>query len=372
MSSVAPKGRQPLAAAALFRRVRSSCDTLPDDRGGAAELALREALRSAVARFALPWPSLLACDTQRVAGPVGTLDGSERVPCDTPRRAILAPGAPASLRPSCPRVLRHLQRGQALAARACLAGPSLVSREGTGYCASTTMHGASCGPKGHRHGSSTYAHQMWGAAMVPPEPRAGSPLRPAPIGPPEGTDKQEGERHAAQRCLTQRRPEHPQLPLRLTADALRAPAPHSETLHAYGGPSMLGVKNGEQASWFQPGQAAAQAGRVTSYARPDRAAGVGPRLHLVHDVPRHAAHAAGRVHVIASGERGPDKGQPCRWVPDLRVSQRHVYRLMRGGRARWKSENETCKTLPHQGDHFAHTDGHGAQPRSVVWATRMR
>jgi len=32
-------------------------------------------------------------------------------------------------------------------------------------------------------------------------------------------------------------------------------------------------------------------------------------------------------------------------MTDLRVSQRNVYHLMRGGRARWKIENETFNTL---------------------------
>jgi hypothetical protein len=45
---------------------------------------------------------------------------------------------------------------------------------------------------------------------------------------------------------------------------------------------------------------------------------------------------------------------------------------MRGGRARWKIDNETCNTLQNQGDHFAHTDGHGTQNLSVVCALLMR
>jgi hypothetical protein len=44
---------------------------------------------------------------------------------------------------------------------------------------------------------------------------------------------------------------------------------------------------------------------------------------------------------------------------------------MRGGRARWKIENETFKTLQNQGYNFAPNDGHGKQNLSVVCATRM-
>ena len=59
------------------------------------------------------------------------------------------------------------------------------------------------------------------------------------------------------------------------------------------------------------------------------------------------------------------------WVTDLRVSKRHVYHLMRGGRARWKIENETFNTLKNQGDNFEHHDGHGQHHLAVVCAMRM-
>jgi hypothetical protein len=44
---------------------------------------------------------------------------------------------------------------------------------------------------------------------------------------------------------------------------------------------------------------------------------------------------------------------------------------MRGGRARWKIENETFNTLKNQGYHFEHNYGHGEQNLSVVFATIM-
>ena len=47
------------------------------------------------------------------------------------------------------------------------------------------------------------------------------------------------------------------------------------------------------------------------------------------------------------------------------------YRLMQGGRARWKIENETFNTLKNQGYNFEHNYGHGEQNLSVVFATLM-
>ena len=107
--------------------------------------------------------------------------------------------------------------------------------------------------------------------------------------------------------------------------------------------------------------------------RHDRAAGLVHRFRFLNDVPLKASHAEGRVNCIEYGERGQDKVQHVSWVTDLRVTKRNVLHLMRGGRARWKSENETCNTRKNQGSHFEHTSGHGEQHLAVVFAMlRMR
>jgi hypothetical protein len=93
---VAPKARTYLCADALFRVVRRGFATIADDREGAAEIAFTDALMSAFAMVSRTSPALRAFDTPRVEGHVGTIDGMEHVPCDTPLRARLAPGSPES------------------------------------------------------------------------------------------------------------------------------------------------------------------------------------------------------------------------------------------------------------------------------------
>ena len=44
---------------------------------------------------------------------------------------------------------------------------------------------------------------------------------------------------------------------------------------------------------------------------------------------------------------------------------------MRGGRARWRVENETFNTLKNQGYQFEHNFGHGKKNLSVVFARLM-
>jgi len=371
MSLVAPKGRTHLSADALFRMVRSGFANIPDHREGETEISLADALMAAFAMFSLKSPSLLAFDKHRAEGNLGTIDAIDRVPCDTQMREILDPVSPEAVRPLFTRVFGQLQRGKALEPMAFLEDHYLLSLDGTGYFSSKTIHCASCLQKVHRNGSITYYHQILGAAIVHPEKREVIPLIPEPIVKQDGTDKNDCERNAAKRFIAKLRKDHPHLKFIVTEDSLSSNAPHIETLHAHGLHYILGVKDGDHAYLFEQVAVADQAGRVTYYERHDRAAAVVHRFRFVNDVPLNESNTDVRVHFIEYGELGDHKVQHFSWVTDLRVSKRNVYHLMRGGRARWKIENETFNTLKNQGYHFEHNYGHGTKNLSVVFAMVM-
>src|SRR5216683_1912484 len=371
MAIIAPQGRKHLSADALFRLVRSGFANIPDHRSDEVDISLTDALMSAFAMFSLTSPSLLAFDKQRVEGNLETIYGIPRAPCDTRMRERLDPVSPESLRPSFTSVFRQLQRGKALEDMVFLDGHYLVALDGTGSFSSPTIHCASCLQKVHRNGSITYYHQMLGAALIHPDFRAVIPLMPEPMITQDGTEKNDGERNAAKRFMAKLRQDHPHLKFIITEDSLSSNAPHIETLHDYGCHYILGGKEGDHAYLFKQVQAAEHAGRVTDYERHDRAAGVVHRFRLVNDVPLNASRADVRVNVIAYWEMGKDKVQSFSWVTDLRVSTRNVSKLMRGGRARWKIENETFNTLKNQGYNFEHNYGHGEQNLSVVFAQVM-
>jgi hypothetical protein len=286
-------------------------------------------------------------------------------------REMLDPVSPQSLRPVFKSIFRQLQRGKALEAMVFLDGHYLLALDGTGYFPSTTIHCAACLHKVHRNGSVTYSHQMLGAALIHPDVRAVIPLVPEPIGKHDGTDQNDCERHATKRFIAQLRQDHPHLKCIVTEDSLSSNAPHIETLQHYARHYILGFKEGDHAFLFQQVQVAEHAGRVTSDERHDRAAGVVHRFRFVNDVPLNASNVDVQVNFIEYWEIGDDKVQHFSWVTDLRVSTRNVFRLMRGGRARWKIENETFNTLKNQGYNFEHNYGHGEQHLSVVFAMLM-
>jgi hypothetical protein len=371
MAILAPKGRKHLSADALLRLVHSGFANIPDDRPDDVDISLADVLMSAFAMFSLKSPSLLAFDQQRAEGNLHTIYGIERVPCDTYMREILDPVSPKSLRPVFKNLFRQLQRGKALEEMVFLDGYYLLALDGTGYFSSTTIHCESCLQRVHRNGSLTYYHQMLGAAIIHPDVRTVIPLMPEPIGTHDGTDKNDCERNAAKRFIVKLRQDHPHLKFIVTEDSLSSNAPHIETLQNHALHFILGVKEGDHTFLFQQVQAAEHAGRVTSYERHDRAARVVHRFRFVNDVPLNASHVDVRVNFIEYWELGEDKVQHFSWVTDLRVSTRNVFRLMRGGRARWKIENETFNTLKNQGYNFEHNYGHGTQNLAVVFATVM-
>ena len=66
-------------------------------------------------------------------------------------------------------------------------------------------------------------------------------------------------------------------------------------------------------------------------------------------------------------------GQVTRWtwITDLPLTARTVEQVARGGRARWKIENETFNTLKNQGYHFEHNYGHGYEQLATALALLM-
>jgi Transposase DDE domain len=371
MAPQAPKTRKHLSADALFGLLRTGFAAIADHRPGNPDISLVDALMSAFAMFSLKSPSLLAFDRERTEGNLQRVYGMERVPCDTSMRAILDPVAPESLRPLYKRVFGALQRGKVLEDMVFVEDHYLVALDGTGYFSSQQIHCASCLETHHRNGTVTYRHQMLGAALIHPAKREVIPLMPEPILKQDGTNKNDCERSAAKRLIAKLRQDHPHLKLIVTEDSLSSNAPHIEVLRDHQMHYLLGVKEGDHPALYEHVAAAERAGRVIYYDRDDVKTSLRHRFRFVSDVPLNKAHVDLHVNFLECWEWDQDQVQHFSWVTDLRVNKGTVYQLMRGGRARWRIENETFNTLKNQGYHFEHNFGHGYQHLSVVFALLM-
>lgn len=370
----ARKARKDLSADALFKRLRRRFDQVPDVRAGKADIAMGDALMSAFAMFSLKDPSLLAFDKRRddPNDNFRTIYGIERVPCDSQMRDLLDPVEPAQLRPLYADIFRCLQRGKALEDFVYLDGQYLVSLDGTGYFSSSKIQCPSCLVKHHRNGTVTYSHHMLGAALVHPDLKEVVALAPEPIINADGDAKNDCERNATRRWLKLFRQDHPHLPIIVIEDGLAANAPHLRDLREANARFIIGVKPGDHTFLFELLHAADEAGRTQTLTVTDPDTGILHHFRFHHDMPLNESNPDMAVNVLEYWEIHADgKVQYFSWITDLPLTPDTVYAVMRGGRARWKIENETFNTLKNQGYHFEHNYGHGVQNLSVVLALLM-
>lgn len=364
-----------LSMDALLTSARHAFAQLPDPRPSG-KIALADALMSGLAVFVLKDPSLLAFDDRRQqdAGNLQRIFGITQVPCDTRLRELLDPVDPELLRPLYRELFAHLQRGKALEPFAYFDGYYLLSLDGTGSYSSEKVGSASCLVKKRRNGTITYYQQVLGAALVHPDYREVIPLCPEMIQKQDGAKKNDCERNAARRFLKKLRAEHPRLKLIVIEDALSANGPHIRDLQEHDLRFFLGVKPGDHPLLFHlVDQAVAAETAVVFTERDPHHSEISRTFQVVTSVSLNQANVALKVNFLGCTEQNTKTGvtRTFSWVTDLPLTRENASHLMRGGRARWKIENETFNTLKNQGYHLEHNYGLGKEHLSEVFVMLM-
>jgi hypothetical protein len=377
-SVIPPPTRKHLSSDPLLAGIHKRAEDLPDARDGDADYSMADAVMSAVAMFSLKDPSLLAFQDRRNDENMKNIFLISQVPSDTRMREILDPVEPELLRPMFGDVFRNLQRGRALEPFVFHDGCYLLSIDGTEYYSSKKVHCDCCLQRKNKNtGEITYYHQMLGVVLVHPDRKEVIPLAPEPIVKQDGDNKNDCERNAAKRLLRKIRDEHPNLPLIVVEDGLASNAPHIEELKRLRMHFLLGAKPDDHQHLFAEVIQAQEEGRATSITWTESRKPGQPEvlceISFVHDLPLNKSHPHLRVNFLQYIEWGP-AGEVLKqfsWVTDLVITSENARHLVRGGRSRWKVENETFNTLKNQGYHFEHNYGHGTQNLSVVFAMLM-
>jgi hypothetical protein len=365
------KLRKNLNADALFSLVRSGFEKIKDHRSNNIKISLQDALMSGFAMFSLKDPSLLAFE-ERISEDTNlkSIYKINNVPSDTQMRTILDEVDPADIEPSFNDIFRNLQRGKVLEPMIFMNRCYLISIDGTGYFSSNKIHCDFCCTKTNsKTGEITYQHQMLGAAIVHPDIKEVIPLAPEPIIKQDGESKNDSERNASKRFLEKLRKTHPHLRLIITEDGLSSNAPHIHELKKHHMHYILGAKKGDHAFLFDYVESAAKEGLTTEieYQNDD----VVHQFRFINQVPLNASNQDLFVNFVEYWETTPKKTMHFSWITDMDVTEENVSKIMRGGRARWRIENETFNTLKNQGYHLEHNFGHGMKNLSVVFAMLM-
>ena len=320
----------------------------------------KDCIMSALAVFGFKMPSLLQFEKDKDSEPwlrrnLRTLYGVEEAPSDTTIRERLDTISPSQLRRPFKKIFACLQRGKVLEAYRYLEGYHIISLDGTGQFSSEKVHCECCCEKHHRNGRVEYYHQMLGAVLIHPERREVIPLAPEPIVKGDGTTKNDCERNAAKRLLSDLRREHPHLKVLIVEDGLASNFPHLSLLDSLNMQYVIGVKSGDHKylfHWIKDLKP-----MVHEYT--DNV-GTQHQFHAYTDVPLNDANYDYRVNVLEYWETKKDgRKQYFSWVTKFALTPENVYQVMRAGRARWKIENETFNTLKNQGYNFEHNYGHG-------------
>ncbi|MBC8393433.1 MAG: transposase [Deltaproteobacteria bacterium] len=369
-----PKSRKHLNADALFKRLHIGFSKVSDCRQGDIDIAMADALMSGFAMFSLKDPSLLAFDKRRGTDEnLRTIYHIESVPSDTQMRTILDGVNPEEIRPAYKDIFRALQRGKALEPMAFFEGCYLLSLDGTGYFSSKKLSSGSCLKKvSKKSGEVTYYQQMLGGAIVHPDFKEVIPLAPEFIIKQDGQSKNDCERNAAKRFFKKLRKDHPRLPLIIIEDALSSNAPHIREAEKYNLHYILGVKNGDHSFLFNQVKEAQKRGETTQFEFVDKDhPEMVHRFLFLNQVPLNESNQNLLVNFLEYWQITPTETKHFSWITDFTVTKDNAYQLMRGGRARWKIENETFNTLKNQGYHFGHNYGLGKNNLSAVFAMLM-
>lgn len=364
--------RKNLCADSLISSLYRLFQKIPDpwDLQSQTLISFTDVLMSGLAVFGLKFPSLLQYDQCRKVLDQNLLNlyHINRPPSDTYLRERLDELDPSFIRPAFKKLFAQLQRGKCLEKFEFLNEYYLVSLDGTGEFSSSEVCCAQCCKKEHKDGSVTYYHQMLGACIVHPDQSNVIPLCPEIIQNRDGSVKNDCERNAAKRFIEHFKREHPHLKVVILGDGIASNAPYIRLLESHKMKYLLGAKPGDHQSLFD----AVEDSEKTRYYEFRDGNGFFHQFRYLNDITLNKSNPDVRVNFLEYMQTDP-KGKETlfSWVTNIHITQTNVFALMKGGRSRWKIENETFNTLKNLGYNLEHNYGHGKKYLSTIFCLLM-
>ena len=360
-----------LSFSALRKSLSEHFSRVDDHRQrGKVDHVLHDCLMSGFAMMFFQDPSILAFQ-QRMQDSMhrnnlGTIFNVHTIPKDTQMRSVLDAIDPESIRPAFSDFLFKLQRGKQLAQYQFIDGKYLVSIDGSQYFSSEKIHCQNCLTCESKN-SIRYHHQILQPVIVHPDRKQVLPLAPEQISNRDGSEKQDCEINAAKRCIKKMRQTHPKLKIIITADSLYSKQPFIDELKEANMSFILTAKPADHKVLFEWVNELRQLGEGGQLELTDKKG----RRHCyrwVNGVPLNGTKDADAVNFFQY-ELIPKDTVTYRnsWVTDIAMDEHNVVDLVKGGRARWKIENETFNTLKNQGYHLEHNFGHGQNNLSFIF-----
>jgi hypothetical protein len=292
-----------------------------------------------------------------------TIFNVEAIPKETQMRELIDGVSPAFLRPIYNDFFSRLQRAKQLLRYQLFPGLYLAPIDATQYYQSSHIHCDQCLTKHRKKGTVEYSHQALQIAIMHPSMSQVIPLMPEEIKNGDGQTKQDCEINAAKRLLPQLRRDHLQLGLIISGDGLYSKQPIIQQILDLKLHYLFVAKPDDHT--YMMDWLAAYASLHQQASRDHKG-----RLHRyqwMSEVPLNGQEGAVRVNyfyyeMVGFDNNGHEKIlYKNSWVTDLPVNEKTISTLVKGGRCRWKVENECFNTLKNQGYALEHSYGHGKQ-----------
>ena len=288
-----------------------------------------------------------------------TLFNVTTIPKESQLRDVVDNTDSEALRPIFKQYFERLRRGKHLEPFQVLPGQYLCAIDGVYHHNSEHVHCEKCLTKTHKNGTVSYHHAVLQGAFMHPDKKQVIPTMPEAIANGDGSNKQDCEINAAKRYLKKLKTDHPRLGIVIVGDGLFSKAPMIEQVLNEKLNFLFVAKPDDHKYMMEWLEAYDRLPQVTS-------TDIKGRKHhytYVNKVPLNGQKDAPQVNYIHY-ELTNEKGKVTyknSWVTSVVVSDSNVVRLAKGGRCRWKIENECFNTLKNQGYHLEHNFGHGKQ-----------
>jgi hypothetical protein len=326
---------------------------------------------SGMAMFGLKYPSLLQFEarTRNKNSPathnLRTLYGIQQIPSDTYLRERLDEINPMELQKPINRIISQLQRGKVLDLYKYYDDHCFIALDASGYFSSQQVHCDNCCEKHHKDGTITFYHQMLAAVMINPSYRTVFPMMIEPIKKQDGNRKNDCEHSSAKRLLENLRKAHPHLKMVIVMDGLYADGVIIRLLKRLKFSFIITAKENDLKYLFEFYRATNRKEITEGDGKINRT------YRYANQLPLNDSNSEIEVNVLECIEETKKKKTRFCWITDLILNDKNVSTISKGGRARWKVENETFNTLKNQGYQFEHNFGHGDKNLNVVFAYLM-
>lgn len=296
-----------------------------------------------------------------------TMFNIESIPKETQLRDILDQAPAEELEHIFSDYLFGLQRAKQLELYQFLNGYYLMPLDGSQYFSSDKICCPGCLTKKTK-GKIRYHHQILQAAIVHPDMKQVLPLAPESIQNSDGSKKQDCEINASKRIISKIKKAHPRLKIIITGDGLYSKQPFINELKTAGMSYILVAKPTDHKILFEWVDELTELGDGSEFELKD-SKGKRYVYQWINKVPLNGTPGADEVNffqfkIINKAGKVTFKNS---WVTDILIGKNNIKDLVRGGRARWKIENETFNTLKNQGYHLEHNFGHGKKNLSMVF-----